>query len=248
MHPRNDPVVLLLRQYWLEALQPMAFVSVPALTDEGVHIRYFQVLRLEPAAIVPHTFDTDDDPEDPVLFKVAVQEWERLAEIQQDPADPGIHADVFSANEEPFTIDLLRLCGCNPWQRHRFLQWESGPSEVDGCLALRNPVVARPLMGLAHPRVPCLTLMDALHAKGFVGQRGLVVHRPGGALVYDDRRLASKRGYLKCILSSEELYGAGVRSTEEGVLEEGGWCPGVQNKELNIGHERASRGSGLIAT
>ena len=209
--PQKDPSVLLMRQYFREAFTPMSYVSVPILTDDGFAPHFFQVLRLGPRAIAPKTFEVDrDELLDPVLFEVGGQPLQRWAPLSQDPAHLGEAADVFIFDDAPSTIDILRSCGVNPGNRHMFLEWKARQSDVDGCIGLHSPKVVRPNLALSAPHVPCLMLVDALHANGFGAVDSSVVHAEGSPKVFDGRKLASKRNYLKCVLAGPELFLAGV--------------------------------------
>lgn len=211
-HPRSEPDIMLMRQYLLAALTPMTYVSLPTLAEDGFVVRFYQLLRLEPKAIAPKTFETEEDPMDPVLFQVAVQPLERWAPMLADPSVAGSTADVFIIEEQPATIDIMRLCGVATWRRHLILEWQPCESDVGGCIGLEKPVVAQPSMGLDDPAVPCLMLIDALRAAGFGAHSGPLTHTPTSNKLYDDRRLVSKRSYLKCVLSLGDLFRAGVES------------------------------------
>lgn len=130
--------------------------------------------------------------------------------MSHDPANPGTEAEIFVVDEQPATVDILRLCGSSLSQRHQFLEWEARESDVQGCTNLRNPAPARPSMELSDPAVPILMLLDALRAAGFEARSGPVTHSLGGDAAFDNRRLPTKRNYLKCVLCSSDLFAAGV--------------------------------------
>lgn len=216
LNPRaTDRFVILMREYMLAALEPMTYISVPMLSEEpdtDFEVMFFQVLSLEPKVIAPVTFEEDEDPEEPnvVLLQMAVQRLERHMPMSRHPNETGDRVDVFLFAENPATVDLLRMCGCSPHNRHMFKVWTPCDSDVAGCIGLTSPEELRPQLQLCDKNVPCLMLLDKLHEQGFAPEDGLVRHAPGCENTYDQRRVWAKRSYLKCLLCMEGLFEAGV--------------------------------------
>lgn len=209
--PRKEPLVMLMRQYFLSALTPMSYISVPMMTEDGFVPQFFQVLRIEPKALAPKTYTVERDEEaDPILFEVGVQHLERWEPMSHDPAALGNEAEVFIFDDTPRTVDIFRACGFNPANRRMFLEWQARKSDVPDCINLHSPTMVEPKMALSASDVPCLVLMDALYAKGFSMVQVAVQHTVNGPTEFDGRRPTSKRNYFKCVLVGDELFGDGV--------------------------------------
>lgn len=72
-------------------------------------------------------------------------------------------------------------------------------------LQLTDPAPLRSPMSLKSPRAPVLSLLDELHMNGWSGREEIVMHVQASYKAYDERMIASKRSYLKCLLTLSEL-------------------------------------------
>ena len=173
--------------------------------------RFYQVLHVELKFLEPSTFKGgDDDDENPCLFQVAVQEFDQWGLVDSHPTRLGEEVNAFVFEQTPCTVDVLRLCGCNPTNRTMFMEWQVDESDVQGCVRLHSPQVLRPKMSLSSASVPCLMLMDVLMARGWAQHQGPCRHGPDAEKRFDCRKAYAKRCYLQCIICCEEVFGAGV--------------------------------------
>lgn len=81
---------------------------------------------------------------------------------------------------------------------------------------MRDASVLQHNIPLSSPRVPVLSLVDALRAQGFQGVGERIVHTATAGHVYDSRQLPAKRTYLQCVLALPQLLEAGVTSIPSG--------------------------------
>ena len=90
-------------------------------------------------------------------------------------------------------------------------EWTSSSSCFAGCVRLVDPVAVRATCPLDSKQVPVLALTDELALRECEGVARLVLHRPSeGHTIYDNRKVASKREYLKCVLSQADIWKKGV--------------------------------------
>ena len=112
---------------------------------------------------------------------------------------------------EPCKIDLLAFMDANVDGRWNVYRWDRGPSDVEGCDCLSNPTAVVPsVKSMNSPKIPALCLLDRLRDGEWVGESTIAHHGPEAARVYDDRNMAGKRAYLRCLLAAEEMYAAGI--------------------------------------
>lgn len=209
--------VRLMRQFLAAALEPHTFVSIPVRSADGDMSEVFmQVLSLECRSVFVKTFTSPDEEPEHGLYTVSAQMYEAWRPTPGCPgAEPKREQDVF-AWRAPTLVDLLHISGALQARRDLWLQWEATQSDLEGCVLLKEPAAIRPKLSLSSPKIPVLSLVDALHAKGFapVGQR--VTHEEGSAALYDATGLPAKAKYLQCVLALPDLLSAGVVSFPSG--------------------------------
>ncbi len=66
-------------------------------------------------------------------------------------------------------------------------------------------------MALDALKVPVLLLVDALLSKGYKEVEKTVVHKKGGANIYDAGGLHKGRSYLQCLLDHDRLFKEGAK-------------------------------------
>ena len=93
---------------------------------------------------------------------------------------------VFNASDA-IDVDMLAWCGTCPARRNQLRAWGQAESGIEGCSRLVGGAVLSPPFGLYDKRIPVLTLLDALHGKGYVGQDSLMFHSEDSDLVYHSR-------------------------------------------------------------
>ena len=141
-------------------------------------------------------------------------EWQWLCQPMEiwrpDQLGPSpLEMHVFPAHDAEW-FDMLSLCGCDPIRRSQFTKWRAEEiADVGDTLRLTNVGVASPRCSLSSPKVPVLSLVDALLSQGYMGRDALVVHKPRSGLFYDQRNLASKQKYLQCVLAQDDLWKRG---------------------------------------
>lgn len=89
--------------------------------------------------------------------------------------------------------------------RPHWLHWQAQPSDISGCVHLARPAPLQPTLPLSSPRVPVLSLLDALHAQGWSGREEMVMHVQALYKAYDARSVSSKRAYLQCLLTLPKI-------------------------------------------
>ena len=199
---RNDEAVRLMRQYLSHALQPLSYVSVPLArgddTEDSADEFFlgepaemvFQALGLESRSVLVPCYE--DKLKESLLMSAMVQ---RVHVWQSRGQGLGRALEIYNP-EDPMEIDILRLVGFAV-DRQKILTWTVEASGVEGCLTLKGPSVAKPLMALQSPNVPCLTLMDELARQGFRAVQRSVAHAVGAEMVFDARRADSQRCYFQ---------------------------------------------------
>ena len=113
-------------------------------------------------AVSPHLqILTQPGPdEEPKALEAGI---ERLIVSVAHDDDP-VSLDVYALDDGVEAIDVLKLA---PWQglRKHMYVWQPCESPGDGCLRLTNPRLTSPDLGdvgLAHPSVPMVMLLEAL--------------------------------------------------------------------------------------
>jgi hypothetical protein len=96
--------------------------------------------------------------------------------------------------------------------RHVYKVWSLvAASDVEGCLALKDPKTLTWQLPLSNTNVLVLCLLDKLAALGYVPRSETLVHAPLRGLYYDDRNAGSRRSYLQAVLASADLFARGQR-------------------------------------
>ena len=80
-----------------------------------------------------------------------------------------------------------------------------GDSDVSGCLCLMQPAILQTTLALNSPKIPVLSLLDALHQQGFAGRDQGVLHQHANFKNYDERNIVAKRAYLQCVLAMQSI-------------------------------------------
>ena len=146
---------------------------------------------------------------------VAVQPLDRWLAIDGDLSCLD-SVDVFMFEDEvPHDLDIGK---CEPDQRSKCLEWSTGESSIEGCIALRNPHPLRPPAewDLMYKRLPALCLRDALTARHWTSRAKLAEHSPTSDLVFDSRKPISNKHYFRCLIVCNDLWDAGVPSFKSG--------------------------------
>ena len=118
--------------------------------------------------------------------------------------------DVFVV-EDPEKLDLVHICGTDPSIRGAILRRERQESDVEGCIALVNGQPIEPGVPLGSPRIPILSLLDALEHNGFEPEQHVVTHSNGGRKAYDARDPMGKRAYYQCVIAGSQLFQKGAQ-------------------------------------
>lgn len=204
---RRDPNgVRLMRQFLDVVLEPGCMISAPASGQEGEQsFQFFQVLALESRPVLVKTFAAEDEDSGQGLYEITVQPLERWgsemdseAMCQQDQCH-----DVFPV-VDPCLTDVLAVCG-GLENRHLWRRWQVGDSDVSGCLCLMQPAILQTTLALNSPKIPVLSLLDALHQQGFAGRDQGVLHQHANFKNYDERNIVAKRAYLQCVLAMQSI-------------------------------------------
>ena len=162
--------------------------------------------------IVRPFMDADDMADMSALYSVKLQP----IEIFRASAVVANYAEVQTMDtfllHDPCHANILGACGGKLESRKDIVVWQARQSDLEGCTELhsRQPLSDRTI-DLMSPSVLVLSLLDALRDGGFVGSENTVEHR-AGVLVYDSRRITSRRNYLQCVVHSERLAQKGVES------------------------------------
>jgi hypothetical protein len=191
------------RQFFASTLVPGSFISIDQGEPDGLFV--CQVVALETKNVTVPTFKSELVT--PLLFGITAQTYTVWSQ-----EGVGGERMMFAFNaEEPLMIDVLSMCPPDVDPRSVISVWVSVPSDLDGCTCLQFSSDIRSQLSLSDLKVPVLALKDALTIAGFVGEARAIIHGPDNAeLVYDCRKLVSKRFYLQCILSLQELIRAGA--------------------------------------
>ena len=200
----------LMRQRLSACLQPFSMVSVPAVDSEGRTMpKFLQVLALESKPILVKTLNVEEERG---LYNISAQPYERWCPVADERHRVGDEADVFAV-EDPTALDVIQLCGGSKiGSRCGWQEWDTKPSDVDGCVACFRPRALAPKVALGHSSAPILSLLDELARRRFRPVHRLVVHKPGCPPELDARKLPGKRYYLQAVLILDELFQCGLDS------------------------------------
>jgi hypothetical protein len=169
--------------------------------------KMYQVLAKGRRNILIKTFDSE--PVMPVRLCWTVQPYEVWRGDEYTSVPDSLDAFVVS---ESLDVNIVGETGSDAAGRSSILKWKPGESDISGCTSFGNAAVVKPPQTLGDPKVPVLSLVDALDAAGFIAVQRLVVHSPTSGLFFDSRNLASKRTYLQAVLQSAALWAKGVKS------------------------------------
>ena len=200
---RRDPEsIRLMRQFLDVVLAPGCMISAPVTGQEGEQtFQFYQVLALESRPILVKTFTADDEDTGPGLYEITVQPLELWGPAMEPQVmyQQATRHEVFLV-VDPCLTDVLAVCG-GLENRHLWRRWQVEDSDVAGCLSLVQPTVLQTTLPLTSPKIPVLSLLDALHQQGFSGRDQGVVHQHVHFKNYDDRNITAKREYLQCVLA-----------------------------------------------
>ena len=202
---RKSEEVKLMRHYLSQSAVVFAYMSCRVQRGDDVELRVFQFLDVERANILVDTWYSRIQTEH--LFSCVVQPLE-IWNPTFDGVETPQSLEVFVV-EDPTEVDFIELCGVDPERRSHLLVWESVVSDVEDCVCLKNPKVARPLMNLSSPSIPILSLTDELAANGWTPTPRRIVHTPDGDKSFDNRNLSSRRKYLQVLLALDSLWEKG---------------------------------------
>ena len=135
-------------------------------------------------------------------------------EVWPSALTPENELEVYQSGETVH-IDALKL---GPWPSVRkwLRVWDSGLSDVLGCIRLQNPRVPEPKLselGLADPKVPILLLLERMRSLGWVDSSKDRPAKPSTepiATVFS-KALVLCRSYLQCLVHIESLWEKGLR-------------------------------------
>ena len=191
----------MLREYYEAALRGKTGGFYSFANDDGGH-ECFQLLSFRPVLSLVKSFR----PAPRFVCKVSVlplQTWAQRGET------PNLVVDVFET-DDPVNMDMATFVK-EAGHRSKFYAWREQESDVDGCISLCNPQLVQPLVKLGDPKVPVLSLLDALASAGIEIVERLVTHKPGGdPCVVDGRKMATRRFYFQCVLARQTLWDRGV--------------------------------------
>ena len=237
---RDMDNVKLLREYLLQSLPRYCYFSIDVATevaDFPGEKRWFQLLDFERKDVL---VNTELQKRLPSLFTVSVQPLQRWCGPGQAPTGaPTDRSEVYIV-EDPRRLDMLSLAGAHLSCSQGIHVWHNaGLSDVDGCVALSAPHIAKPDMMLNDKSLPVLSLVQELRNAGFCDKPGLVEHTRECRL-FDSRRLSSKGDYLRCVLTMDRICSSGVhvfRSDITGAAcklllhDPAKWRPGMSAKD-----------------
>lgn len=207
--------VKMLREYLLHALPRFCYFSVPCVgveaADDEEEFKFFQLLDYKRRDVMVNVGEEAAS----LLFGLSVQPLEQWMGVGVTAS----HREVFIV-QDPCVVDIIEIMGQSLEQRKKVQIWTPDHlSEVQGCVSLINPVVARPTMTLRSSSLPTLALLDELESQGFVGREARVDHRPGGDKEFDTRAVSRKSWYLRCLLGLEHIWAAGWFSFPSGLTQ-----------------------------
>ena len=112
-------------------------------------------------------------------------------------------------SEGPRFMNFFDLFTTDLEKRAFFLSWDSGVSDIEGCINMHSPKPIQCNLALGSPSVPVLCLLDELEQQDFVASSKLVVHTKSSGKFFDDRDAAAKRNYFQCVLAKKEIFSKG---------------------------------------
>lgn len=202
--------VVLLRQWLAATLKQYEYLSMVIVGEGGGRtLQAFQLLDLERRSMIVRPFvDADEAAQLQGLYMVSMQPLE----LWNPP--PTVDCDSLESFvlQDPQKVDILTAIGGVASGRGDLYAWEPMESDIDGCMTLAHKTrLTDRHLDLMSASAPVLSLLDALHAKGFTGVGAVVVHDEG-TRQYDSRRLPGRRTYLQCALHFDRLKAKGVDS------------------------------------
>ena len=204
----STEVLRLLREYLSQALDVYCYFTMTVAVDDEIELRCFQLLAWGGRDIVVRSLGGASAVEENMLH-VHVQPLELW------PGNVCVNGMLPAAVEafpveDPYTMDFMALLPRHIDSRSDIRTWTPGRSDVEGCIALTNPEIPRPRLLLNDPKLCVLSLVDELESRGWHKGPALVIHVPGGPRIFDGRCLASKKMYLRCVLSLDTIFQAGI--------------------------------------
>ena len=149
----------------MAALKPASFFSVPVdpeIDDAKFSVTAFQLLHYGARKKTVQTYQSKDEHH----HLATVQP---LALWREDEVPRALEVFVI---EEPQVVDVVALIGGKSALRHEVFVWVPTVSDVDGCLTLERPQVAKPQLQVSDPAMPLLSLLDELISRGWRGVFG----------------------------------------------------------------------------
>lgn len=188
---------MLLRQFLAQALHLYQYITVPFTLAAGEEERLaaYQVLALNKKTVLTETYVTRT--EEVALYKVTVQPVELWAPLVGAAIGRVQELHVFLV-EEPSDIDIMEILGTGLAIRKRVHRWDSGDSDVSGCLRFQSRSVVSVNLPLESPSIPCLALMDVLSANGWVGVQHKCEHSRHSIKEFDGRKRIRNAHICKC--------------------------------------------------
>ena len=203
----------MMRQWLASAMALNEYYMVDTTADADTTVAVFQLLALETKPILVTTHE--GEVAEAGLFEVSVQPLEIWSKSVLDAPVDEMEAFVLS---DPCLTDVLDLPGDFLMDRSRWHRMEPALSDLEGCIHMRRREQLSVPLRLLDPKVPILTLLDALADAGFTAHIGKVHHTPDVAK-YDDRHRMRSRSYFQCLLSFPELASAGVTGFPSGLAQ-----------------------------
>jgi hypothetical protein len=84
------------------------------------------------------------------------------------------------------------------------------PYHTHVTMALVGPSAVCCKLQLRSPHIPCVCLLDALYADGFMHMKQLVNHSRKSGKFFDGRNIPGNRSYLQAVLMSHEIFAKGT--------------------------------------
>ena len=198
----QDVAIKLDVQWIIDAVQRYDYVSIPSTTKCKEVAAVMQILSIDEKTITIPSLGNSG-----YSRGWNVQSFE-VVNHQDLPLDPK-QLDIFIV-DDPVCINLEALLSTLQPVRSSIRIWaDQQLSDIEGCISLESPTFAKPLSALSDPSVPILALVDAMDEAGWVGTPKQVRHSALSGLIYDNRKLGTKRAYLQCALGSKTLFDKG---------------------------------------
>jgi hypothetical protein len=180
--------------------------------SESVPLQCFKVVWLVPKSkkFVRTALEETNRTIDIAVLKLGI--WLPPAELGDES-----ELNVFSLGDPEF-VDMFKLASWTTL-RHHFRSWSHEPSDVDACVRLFAPTIAKPIMsplGLADPHVPLQLLLEELKRVGWTIS---TLERPAATLttafpgVFSVAKWKAKdRAYFQCLVFLPALFDKGLAS------------------------------------